>query len=347
MIQIKYQGDEKIATVNLYGLKTDFDEVKTKNREKVQEYISRVLDIVYKIRVLGETLVEQEVVFKIMRTLTPYCCYVVSSILKGNDIKTLTVEKLSGSLKSHEAILALSTTDEKVKALQAEATPSWAGENSNSGGRGKGRASFRGHFKGRGQGRSTDRAYLQCHICKKYGNVKAQCWYRESDTNVTEKEPVVEEQKQFMASGGGCVEVSWVWLINSGCSNHMSGIREHFHDLDENIQQVVRLGDGKTIKVEGVGTVKFQTNNGKIKYLKEVQFVPQLAHNLLSVGQLILTGYTVTLLNKECTIFDQEGDTVLVKVPMGTHRLFSLEVEDIGAAHVTRQQSSSTSLWHK
>ncbi|XP_039118035.1 uncharacterized protein LOC120253897 [Dioscorea cayenensis subsp. rotundata] len=275
-----------------------------KNGEKVQEYISHVLDIVYKIRVLGEALAEQEVVFKIMRTLTPNYRHVVSSILEGNDIKTLTVEKLSGSLKSHEAILALSTTDEEVKALQAETTPSWPGENSNSGGRGKGRASFRGRFRGRGRGRSTDRAYLQYHICKKYGHVKAQCWNRESDANVTEEEPVVEEQKLFMASGGRCVEASSVWLIDSGCSNHMSGIREHFHDLDENVQQVARLGDGKTIKVEGVGTVEFQTNNGKIKYLKEVQFVPQLAHNLLSVSQLILTGYTVTFSNKECTILD-------------------------------------------
>ena len=36
-----------------------------------------------------------------------------------------------------------------------------------------------------------------------------------------------------------------VWFLNSGCSNHMTGIHFLFKDLDKTYKVKVRLGDDK------------------------------------------------------------------------------------------------------
>ena len=72
--------------------------------------------------------------------------------------------------------------------------------------------------------------------------------------------------------------------MDSGCSNHMSGTRSLFKELDESQKREVHLGDNKPMKVEGKGTIAIKTTQGNVKLLHDVQYVPNLAHNLLSVG---------------------------------------------------------------
>lgn len=46
------------------------------------------------------------------------------------------------------------------------------------------------------------------------------------------------------------------------------------------------------------------TSDGRIKLLHDVQYVPGLAHNLLSVGQLVNSGYSVIFTRNECVIYN-------------------------------------------
>lgn len=48
------------------------------------------------------------------------------------------------------------------------------------------------------------------------------------------------------------------------------------------------------------------TSHGKVKFLHDVKFVPNFAHNLLSVGQLIASGYLVLFDDRVCTIKDKK-----------------------------------------
>lgn len=51
---------------------------------------------------------------------------------------------------------------------------------------------------------------------------------------------------------------SIIWYIDSGATNHMTGVREHFTDLFESGLDVeVVLGDDTTVRVVGQGTVTF------------------------------------------------------------------------------------------
>ena len=97
-----------------------------------------------------------------------------------------------------------------------------------------------------------------------------------------------------------------IWFLDSGCSNYILGIRSMFRDIDETHKLKVRLGDNKQIQVEGKGTIEVKTNQGKVKYVDNVLFVPTLSQNLLSVGQLIDDGYSVIFEDGSCTIKDKK-----------------------------------------
>lgn len=123
--------------------------------------------------------------------------------------------------------------------------------------------------------------------------MKVDCWYR--DRHAEKVTTLVAEEKEvsnlFMAE---CEEeeerTTSVWLVDSGCSNHMSGAREMFKDLDETQKITIRLGDDKEILVQGRGMVSLAAYEGRTKLLHDVQYVSGLAHNLLSVGQLLASG---------------------------------------------------------
>ncbi|GJU85621.1 zinc finger, CCHC-type containing protein [Tanacetum coccineum] len=42
-----------------------------------------------------------------------------------------------------------------------------------------------------------------------------------------------------------------LWYLDNGASNHMTGVREHFKDLDEDVSGKVRFGDGSYIEIKG------------------------------------------------------------------------------------------------
>lgn len=125
--------------------------------------------------------------------------------------------------------------------------------------------------------------------------MKAECRMREKQQE-TSASLIAEESKAtnfFMVCSSTGVHQNPVWLIDSGCSNHMTGDKCMFSDLDETLRVSVRLGDNKEMDVHGVGTVTMHTKTGSLKKLHGVQYVPGLAHNLLSVGQLLTKEYSI------------------------------------------------------
>ena len=46
----------------------------------------------------------------------------------------------------------------------------------------------------------------------------------------------------------------------------------------------MQLDNKREMQVEGKGTVEVRTGHGKVEELQDVQFIPELGYNLLSVG---------------------------------------------------------------
>ena len=54
-------------------------------------------------------------------------------------------------------------------------------------------------------------------------------------------------------------------------------------------------GDDHPCNIEGMGTVRIKMDDGIVRELKEVRYVPQLKRNLISVGVLKALGLVVSI----------------------------------------------------
>jgi hypothetical protein len=82
--------------------------------------------------------------------------------------------------------------------------------------------------------------------------VQADCYkkkHEEEQANVVEKKcnEKSTETRLFMIKTDEKTDVSQVWFLDSGCSNHMSDYKYLFEELDESYKKSVRLGNGKKI----------------------------------------------------------------------------------------------------
>ena len=77
-------------------------------------------------------------------------------------------------------------------------------------------------------------------------------------------------------------ESSESWLIDSGCTNHMTYDKKFFEELRDTEVKRVRIGNGEHLEVKGKGTVAITSYKG-IKFIPYVLFVPKINQNLLSL----------------------------------------------------------------
>ncbi|XP_019442326.1 PREDICTED: uncharacterized protein LOC109347051 [Lupinus angustifolius] len=98
----KYQGSTKVKKAQLQALRREFELLAMKEGDKVNNFMRRTLTLVNKMKSNGETMEQCIVVSKILRSLMAKFNYVVCSIEESNDLSTLSVDELHGSLLVHE-----------------------------------------------------------------------------------------------------------------------------------------------------------------------------------------------------------------------------------------------------
>lgn len=101
------------------------------------------------------------------------------------------------------------------------------------------------------------------------GHYKNECPLWEKTANYAE----MEEDILLMAQINE--EVERVWYLDSGCSNHMCGVKEWFVTFDDQFRQQVRLGDDRRMQVEGRGNLRLEIN-GTTQVISSVYFIPGL-----------------------------------------------------------------------
>lgn len=80
-------------------------------------------------------------------------------------------------------------------------------------------------------------------IYEKFGNMKLQCWYKNKEGNVIEEVKQGDEGLLLCQSLTSKDEEGGTWLIDNGCSNHISGNIHLFKHIENSQQQSIRLGD--------------------------------------------------------------------------------------------------------
>lgn len=135
-----------------------------------------------------------------------------------------------------------------------------------------------------------------------------------------------------------------VWLVDSGCTNHMTKEESYFTRLDRSIKIPIRVGNGAFVMTDGKGDITVKTNRGK-RVIKDVFLVPGLEKNLLSVPQIVSHGYHVLFEDKRCIILDPMGRKIM-EIDM-VRKSFPIKWSSSKESAMTAREEEDMELWHR
>lgn len=76
------------------------------------------------------------------------------------------------------------------------------------------------------------------------------------------------------------------WILDIGCSFHMTLRKELFVELQEVTEGKVRMANNSVTEVKWIGSIRFQNPDGTTFFLHEVRYMPGIGRNLISLGTL-------------------------------------------------------------
>jgi hypothetical protein len=116
------------------------------------------------------------------------------------------------------------------------------------------------------------------------------------------------------------------WCLDTDATQHMTGRREFFTELDSSVRGSVKFGDTSGMEIKGVGSVIFTAEFGEHRLLTGVYYIPTLRNSIISLGQLDENGSRVEIKDGVMRIWDRHR-RLITKVTRGSNRLYILNVQ--------------------
>ncbi|CAM8934926.1 unnamed protein product [Rhodiola kirilowii] len=102
ILQMAYEGTDKVRNSPMQIVTTKFEEMKMKESETISEYNTRVLELSNEAAALGKPIEEERMASKVLRSLPPRFAMKVTAIEEMHDISKLKLDELMGSLRTYE-----------------------------------------------------------------------------------------------------------------------------------------------------------------------------------------------------------------------------------------------------
>eukprot|EP00256_Glycine_max_P058002 XP_014625940.1 uncharacterized protein LOC106796844 [Glycine max] len=235
----EYAGDDRIRNMQVLNLRREFELQRMEESDTIKEYSNKWLGIANKIKLLGSDFADSRIVenFEVLHALQ---AQEQQRLMRQDRV-------VEGALpaKHHEI-------DESKKDFFKKNQPASSENSANH------------------QGKDKKKNYPPCQHCGKKGHAPFRCWRRLDakcdKCNQIGHEAVIcpnknhhdegaqianqdEEDQLFVATSFLSSESSESWLIDSGCTNHMTYDKTLFKDLKPTNVSKVRIGNGGYIPV--------------------------------------------------------------------------------------------------
>lgn len=367
-IKARHLGAERVKEARLQTLMAEFDRLKMKDTETIDDFASKLSTLSSKSAALGEEIEEPKLVKKFLKSLPrKKYIHIVASLEQVLDLKNTSFEDIVGRLKAYEERVCeeeeAQEDQSKLMYGNTDSQSSQTNRDFNGEYRGRGRGG-RFYSRGRGRGRfngGRDTSRIVCYRCDKTGHFASNCPDRllklqeaqESDNKSTEEADelmmhevvYLNEEKVVPSKFETNVGEDNAWYLDNGASNHMTGDKRYFSSLDKSITGKVRFGDDSRIDIKGKGSIEFIDQNGELRTMSDVYFIPDLKSNIISLGQATESGCDVRMKGENLTMHDSEGK-LLVKTIRSRNRLYKVSMWIKETMCLYSTTTSDSSRWH-
>ncbi|UYV82907.1 hypothetical protein LAZ67_22001343, partial [Cordylochernes scorpioides] len=334
----------------LYSLKLEED-------KDMQQHITTMMELVDKLRTIGETLKDSHITAILLCSL-PKSYSNLITMLESRPDDELTLEFTKNKL--------LDEHTRRVESSKDESTESKA---------------LKSLHRASSQRREKEKKF--CSFCHKPNHSKEECWHYQKRNNsnkeykyenfrrgnvpkYTNQSSVTQEQPTNQRTTKGpnpkalnCTQREASvhnWFVDSGATSHMAYDESFFTELNREQTQNVVVANGNKLQVKGIGQgeIKVITPQGKTDtlLLTKVLYIPELTDNLLSVSAATSNGCKVTFNRDWCTI---ERDNTALANGILDNGMYRLHLDDnpqtrTFKANVAKQNHCKNKnclmLWH-
>lgn len=198
-----------------------------------------------------------------------------------------------------------------------------------------------------------DTGDITCFFCKKTGHLKRDCKGYKKWKAAKEREKAnqaVNDNSEthicFSARRGHNSERAW--YIDSGATSHMCSDKDFFKELNICTNEKVRLANGDTANVHGIGSGHLICKDSKDRQnmivVKDVLYVPTLEENLLSVRKLTEKGLQVKFTKETCNILKDED---IVGTADSNGSLYKLRFDHKALTVASKHEKNCQHIWHR
>ncbi|XP_012567646.1 uncharacterized protein [Cicer arietinum] len=318
--------------------------------ESVTAYFNSVKAITNQMRTNGEVMTEVVVIENIMRTLTQRYDHIVVAIEESKDLETLKVEDLQGSLEAHElrvrqmndantqthilpAQVTKKNNQDDVKYKNEKGKSKWyKKQNSDEGTENSSNQNNSdNHNKKSNDKKKFNKKKIQGYNCRKWGHFADECrakkvQRKEYEAQMTHADDSDSDDVILMATTNSDDECPELWYLDTSCSNHITWHKEWFVSIGERVKREIRFANNSSVTVEGVGKMLIKRRDGKQSFICDVLYVSNMNKNLLSLGLLLVKGYSMKMEHGEMKMFDSSRRLIL-KAPLSKNRTFKIETQ--------------------
>ncbi|XP_020421316.1 uncharacterized protein LOC109949642 [Prunus persica] len=334
----EYHGGDQVRSVKLQNLIREFEYTRMREGEQLSTYLTRLNELINKMKTFGEVLSNERLVQKVLISLNKVYDLICLVIENTKSLETIELQEVIAILKSQEQRFDMHCVDTAEKAFGSFLVNT-KGQNKNSTqiGSTKSKNNWKPNNKpwesrlkpqqvGAAQSSNgsqyvhQDEVKPQCKVCSKFHF--GECRYKDKSANGE-------------------------WYVDSGCINHMIGNKKLLIDINTSVTRKVQMPSGEIVSIAGIGTLVFDTNPGT-KYIREVMYLPGLKENLLSVGQMDEHGYHLVFGSNMCSIYDGSSlENLIMKVAMRKNRCYPLSLSSNDYVALRASVSNSTWFWHR
>lgn len=319
---------------NRIHLQLKFYTFKMDESRSVDANVDDFLKIVAELGSLDVKVIDEVQAILFLTSLSTNYDQLKHTLKYGRD--SLTLEEVISAAKSREREIVEAKREHKSPAASLYTSE-------------RGRTMTKGpkDTNGKGRSRSSSRTKVTCWFCKKEGHMKKDCYARKKkiESEGQGEAGVITEKVVFSeALSINDQNAKDVWILDSGCTFHMTSRRDWFVDLYDNGGTTILLGDDHTVQSQGQGSIRINTHGGTINMLQNVRYVPNLRRNLISTGTLDKLGFKHEGGDGKVRYFKNDKTALRGNLSNG---LYVLDGETVLPENCNiEKQSDKTTLWH-